>query len=239
MKNVLKVIRIDDFDVYLCRQEEISYSKNNKFIIQDKKYEGKRHESVVYDLLTSADKYVDSCVLYDGNVIDKKVFRLKILDKKMLPVIQDSENSNFVELVSRNESGIVYILKNYVRSGFLLESKDVKWIVNVFFKIEKVLGKSFSMNKFPYLNMIAWKTGEKYYLLIFPRVVHRPVQYYSQDNTHLRIEPEAADLGGCIVAQSTHVFDSLNGELIKNIFQQVAFSTEHMHEIVFNIDFDC
>ncbi len=238
MKNVMKVIRIDDFEVYLCREDELSYTENSKFILQDKMYGSKSHESVVYDLMTSAEVKTDSCVLYDGNVVDKKSFSLKLQPKEMLPLVQDCVKSNFKELVYNNEFGSVHILKNYVRSGFIVESKVKEWIADVFYKIEKVLGKSSSLNKFPYLNLIAWKTAEVFYLSVFPRVVHRPTQYYSQDSSHLKIEPGASDLGGCIVVKGTDLFERLDGELIKNIFQQVAFSRDHLQEIVLNIDFE-
>lgn len=220
-------------DFYIYKNTE--YTIGSPSILLYKHHVLKSHERILHYILSLADNSTEDCVLYDGTEIDdkhKKHFYLQTIDKNKLPVIKDCEKEKYSELIYQNNNESVHMLKNYLRSGFLISGKDFEWIFDCFEEVEKQIGRNYSLGKFPYLNLIAWKESDFYNLLVFPRVVHRPSQYYAHDSTYLNIEPGAADLGGCILAYSDEVFNRLDSVLIRNIYQQITFNPEKMKDVV-------
>ncbi len=273
-----KIIRVDDFDVYVQRVQNIFHSQKQKHhlfkkekcnlcswieqkakfsqkaldkdfylyksaenalgnpeILLYKKHILKDHERIIHYLLSLADAFSGYCVLYDGTEIEdkqKKHFYFQKMNKRMLPVVQDLKKEKYGEVIYQNNSRSVYMLKNYICSGFLISSTDLNWVVDCFNEVEKCLGRTYSLGKFPYLNLIVWKDRELYKLFLAPRVVHRPSQYYARDSSHLNIEPGAADIGGCVLAYSDDVFNKMNVGLIKSIYQQISYSSESIRDLV-------
>jgi len=76
-------------------------------------------------------------------------------------------------------------------------------------------------NPEPMLNLLCWKTGHTFYIVIFPRKRHRPSQFYARGETNILFTPGAIDLGGVLITPLEKDFCKLTAADVSDIFTQI------------------
>ena len=86
----------------------------------------------------------------------------------------------------------------------------------------------------PKLNLLAWKEGEKYIIVIIPRKKHRPDCYFAEGDSQLMVSPGALDMAGIIVTPRKEDFDKITADDIRNIIQEVGCSPKTALKVTLN-----
>ncbi len=74
----------------------------------------------------------------------------------------------------------------------------------------------------PMFNIVGWFTEGKWQVLLFPRAVARPWQYYAEDRWKLLISPAAVELAGLVIFPRESDFQNITREDLISIFSQVT-----------------
>lgn len=128
---------------------------------------------------------------------------------------------------SSNRFDFSFETENYLRRFITFESKSKGELLYAF-KIFLNAFKKISLPKEePMMNLIATYQNEKWRLFIFPRLNHRPKQYYESGEKKLLISPAAVDLGGTIITVREEDFNKITKEDIVDIYKQVTFTKEY------------
>ena len=85
----------------------------------------------------------------------------------------------------------------------------------------------------PMMNVLAWKEGDNYVTVIFPRRKHRPDCYYQQEG-QLLVSPGALDMAGLIITPREADFKAIDAEQALSILQECAVSNDELQTIIEN-----
>jgi hypothetical protein len=89
----------------------------------------------------------------------------------------------------------------------------------------------------PMINMLSFYR-EGWQLMLFPRHLHRPWQYFEEGEKNILLSPASVDMGGALITPLEKDFQKITKEDIEDIFAQVTFSPEHfmrMNKYIKNI----
>lgn len=206
-----------------------------QFLVFDYKHKRKVRTGRIFDILFFAEQFKEYIVISDGLDIplkDNYHFYMQLINQQSLPIEKDCKNDKLLYEIFKCEDGYVGLLNNYLRGTVIIRSKNKQWIANIYFEIEKLLGRSYTFGKSPYLNVIGWKNDNEWELVIFPRVVLRPTQYYEQGRGKINIVPGAIEMGGVFFMSEASNLDNLSSEIITDIYSQVSYSFNHLKEII-------
>lgn len=88
----------------------------------------------------------------------------------------------------------------------------------------------------PMINMLCYYRNG-WQLMLFPRHLHRPWQYFEEGEKNILLSPASVDMGGTLITPLEKDFQKITREDIEDIFAQVTFSKEHfvqMNEYIKN-----
>ena len=74
----------------------------------------------------------------------------------------------------------------------------------------------------PQLNLFCEYKNGGFTTTIFPRICHRPHQFYDDEPTRLMISPGAIDMTGHLIVARTEDFEKINKEVLIDVFHQVS-----------------
>jgi hypothetical protein len=78
----------------------------------------------------------------------------------------------------------------------------------------------------PKINMLSYYR-DRWQIVLFPRELHRPWQYFEEGEKNILLSPASVDMGGTLITPMEKDFEKINKEDIKDIFSQVSFSAPH------------
>ncbi|WP_394337207.1 DUF4922 domain-containing protein [Dysgonomonas alginatilytica] len=186
--------------------------------------------SDMLDLTQTFDGYV---IFYNGpkcgaSAPDHAHFQAG--SKGFLPLEKDMKTIR-KEILSVEENLNVYTLKDYLRNGFLIESKDknkaVGYFEKLYSKIEIKEGE-----KEPMLNILSWYEEGSWFTCIFPREKHRPSCYFAEGEDNILISPGSVDLGGVFITPVEKDFNKINKDDIIAILKEICISDKKFNEII-------
>lgn len=151
------------------------------------------------------------------------------ITKNVLPVEKYYEALKEEAFIRSNQLDI-YIFENAIVKFISFESKNKIDILYAFKVFLNAIKKLFSEEE-PMINLISSFYDEKFRLIIFPRLTHRPKQYYFDDNRKLLVSPAAIDLGGIIITVREEDFNKITRNDIIDVYNQVTFAKEYFEYI--------
>ncbi len=196
-----------------------------------------RHKDIekVKDVLSLARKYENSIVFSDGVYYPdgiKRHFYLSVINKMYFPIIEEVSDQQKLDSIFNDLNGEVLLINNHVRSGIVIQSQNYEWIFHVYLEIEKLLGRSYSLSKYPFINCFAYKKEKQFQLIIYPRVVHKPTQYYDTSTAQIRVVPGVIQMSGIFITDSELSFKNLNIDSIKSVYEQISYSFTNLKEVL-------
>jgi hypothetical protein len=159
------------------------------------------------DMLELAEQLSDFVILYNGPKSGASVphhFHFQAGNKDFLPI---------QTLIERGIS-----IEHYPVSTLVIESEEASSVAAHFYLFS---------DPEPMMNLLCWKTGSKYYLVVFPRKLHRPSQYYAERDAHILLSPGTIDLGGVIITPLEKDFRKLSEADVVHIFEQISLPLPH------------
>ncbi len=211
------------------------------FLMVDNHHKTKRDNGRIYHILSQSEQFSNYLLLCDG--IDypngeKKHFYLHLIKKNQLAIENGTNYRPKRTQILKEQQGEVFLVNSHMHSGIVIQSSKYKWIADVYFGLEKTLGREYSLGKFPYVNLIVWYSNNMWVINIFPRVVQKPRQYYEQRNDALRIIPGSFEMAGAFVVNNENNFVLLNEEVLRDIYSQISYNSSHLLDILNTFKYD-
>ena len=82
----------------------------------------------------------------------------------------------------------------------------------------------------PMINLLSYYR-EGWQLMLFPRHIHRPWQYFEQGEKNILLSPASVDMGGVLITPLEKDFLKITREDIEDIFAQVTFPADHFQRM--------
>jgi hypothetical protein len=82
------------------------------------------------------------------------------------------------------------------------------------------------------LNLLCYHEDDSWVMHIFPRKVHRPRQYFADDDSRILLSPASVDLGGLIITPREEDFMKLEKDDLADIFSQVCLDPADLENIL-------
>ncbi len=221
-------------DKYIIINRHHSIFKNNKLLVADKHFRKKDYEKIK-DILLLAKIYNDSVVLCDGMTYPdgiKRHFYLPVLPKYYFSLIEQINSGACVNLFFKDNNIEISLLEKQIRSAIIVKSKNYIWIFNVYLELEKLLGRSYSLSKYPYINFSSYYNNDEFVFIIFARVVQKPLQYYNSSLEQIKVIPGAQELMGMFVVGNVLYYNNLTEYSVKSIYEQISYSHSSLTEII-------
>lgn len=76
----------------------------------------------------------------------------------------------------------------------------------------------------PMVNILAWHDALTWYVLVFPRVQHRPSFFFAEGDARLLISPAAVDLGGVSVTPLEADFQKVTQDHLVKMYHEIQLS---------------
>jgi len=211
-------------------QREVRLNKNfialvNPFPILKKHFtipliQHKPQEILPYlsDMLDFAQMLPDYTIFYNGAKAGASApdhLHFQAVRKGQLPVEQEYQKVEKKTLIE-NPDGKVSALQNYGRSCLLIQSPDKEMAHSLFLQVYRERLNETMMNVFTLFENEQWN------LLIFPRKTHRPSYFFAEGKDYKMISPGAVDMAGILILPRKEDFDSVDKEVILDVFRQVS-----------------
>ena len=138
---------------------------------------------------------------------------------------------NLTPVVSLNADEDISVITDYPCAALLLRSNTQYGGEQLFLRLYEVLSKQ-DDNPEPMMNIVAWKNGDVFLTVIFPRAKHRPDSYYMQNDAQRLVSPGALDMAGLIITPREQDFKALLPQEAFSILREVSLSAEELSRVV-------
>lgn len=182
------------------------------------------------DLAQSLDRYT---IFYNGpkcgaSAPDHAHFQAG--SKGFLPLEIEIENIPR-EIVYRTNELNAFIVHNYLRNSFFIETKNKEHAIQFFKQLYSLLEIKEGDNE-PMMNILTWYENGIWYSYIIPREKHRSTCFYAEGDDNILISPASVDLGGVFITPLEKDFDKITSDDIKEILKEICISNQKMYSII-------
>ena len=121
-------------------------------------------------------------------------------------------------------------IKDGLRNFFVLESASKMYMINAFAYIYTELENQESEEE-PMLNILARYIDGGWRILVFPRALHRPSQYFADGKENILISPASVDMGGVLITPQEKDFLKIGKADIESILKQVLLPEDQFDKL--------
>jgi hypothetical protein len=204
----------------------------------------KRQEILPYlsDILDFAQMLPDYTIFYNGAKAGASApdhLHFQAVRKGQLPFEQEYQKIE-KKIIFEHLNGKVSVLQNYGRSCTLIQSPDKETAQSLFLQVYEGAKarkhestneehtssclRAFAPSCFDesMMNVFTLYEKDEWNLLIFPRKTHRPSYFFAEGKDYKMISPGAVDMAGIFILPRKEDFDSVDKEIILDVFRQVS-----------------
>ena len=151
----------------------------------------------------------------------------------ILPLQRDWQRlyETSLPLLKLNDAEGIYEIKDYVCPALAIVSHTEKHDVELFSRLYEALPLKEDETE-PMMNIVAWRNGEAFISVVFPREKHRPDCYSAEGEAQCLVSPGSLDMAGLLILPRQSDFEGMTAELAKAILREVSLSDEVMAEVV-------
>ena len=146
--------------------------------------------------------------------------------KGFLPIEDDFLNDKCCQSVRKIGSVTISHWLDYQRGIFTLNGKDKVALVDRFNQIYKQLQMMEPQEVEPMLNILASFEHGEWVIHIFPRILHRPGQYFEEGVKQIILSPASVDMGGVLITPREEDFIKITEADVQDIFKQVCLNSQ-------------
>jgi len=125
----------------------------------------------------------------------------------------------------------LWSVKDGLRNFLVLESDDKETLVSEFDVVYKTIEELVIAEEEPMMNILASFSKGKWRVLIFPRALHRPSQYFEEGEKNILLSPASVDMGGVFITPLEKDFIKIQKEDIESIFRQVLWADDKFDQL--------
>ena len=151
----------------------------------------------------------------------------------ILPLQRDWQRlyESSVPLLKLNDGEGIYEIKDYICPALAIVSHTEKHDVELFSRLYEALPMKEDETE-PMMNIVAWRRGEAFISVVFPREKHRPDCYSAEGEAQCLVSPGSLDMAGLMILPRQSDFEGMTAERAKAILREVSLSDEAMNEVV-------
>jgi len=151
----------------------------------------------------------------------------------ILPLQRDWQRlyETSLPLLKLNGTEGIYEIKDYVCLALAIVSHTEKHDVELFSRLYEALPLKEDETE-PMMNIVAWRNGEAFISVVFPREKHRPDCYSAEGEAQCLVSPGSLDMAGLLILPRQNDFEEMTSERAKAVLREVSLSDEVMAEVV-------
>ena len=151
----------------------------------------------------------------------------------ILPLQRDWQRlyATSVPLLKMNHGEGIYEIKDYICPVLAIVSHTEKHDVEFFSRLYESLPMKEDETE-PMMNIVAWRNGEAFISVVFPREKHRPDCYSADGEAQCLVSPGSLDMAGLMILPRQRDFEGMTSERAKAVLREVSLSDEAMAEVV-------
>jgi len=135
---------------------------------------------------------------------------------------------NLTSVVSLNEHEDLSLIDDYPCTALLIRSRSQYGDEQLFRRLYEALP---AVEPEPMLNIVAWRHGDDFLSVVFPRTKHRPDCYYKEGAEQYIISPGALDMAGLIITPRQEDFDRLTAETALGILDEITLKGDALQQV--------
>ena len=192
--------------------------------IPRRKHVDQRLVPYIADMFDLARELTDFVVFYNGpkcgaSAPDHMHFQAGNAD--FLPLVSDYFNLKQVgrtELVETADTAETYLMKDYLRVVYCIESADAVALKEAFMKLYNSWVVDADVE--PMMNVVCLYREGKWYLFVIPRGAFRPWQYTAEGGAQLLVSPATVEVSGLFITPVKEHFERITKEDVVDILTQ-------------------
>ena len=151
----------------------------------------------------------------------------------MLPLQRDWQRlyETSLSLLQLNGTEGIYEIKDYICPALAIVSHTEKHDVELFSRLYEALPLKEDETE-PMMNIVAWRNGDAFISVVFPREKHRPDCYSAEGEAQCLVSPGSLDMAGLLILPRQSDFERMTSERAKAVLREVSLSDEVMAEVV-------
>ena len=151
----------------------------------------------------------------------------------ILPLQRDWQRlyETSLPLLKLNDAEGIYEIKDYVCPALAIVSHTEKHDVELFSRLYEALPLKEDETE-PMMNIVAWRNGDAFISVVFPREKHRPDCYSTDGEAQCLVSPGSLDMAGLMILPRQSDFEEMTSERAKAVLREVSLSDEAMAEVV-------
>ena len=151
----------------------------------------------------------------------------------ILPLQRDWQRlyETSLPLLQLNGTEGIYEIKDYICPALAIVSHTEKHDVELFSRLYEALPLKEDETE-PMMNIVAWRNGEAFISVVFPREKHRPDCYSAEGEAQCLVSPGSLDMAGLMILPRQSDFEEMTSERAKAVLREVSLSDEAIAEVV-------
>ncbi|MBW4761297.1 DUF4922 domain-containing protein [Prevotella melaninogenica] len=151
----------------------------------------------------------------------------------ILPLQRDWQRlyETSLPLLKLNDTEGIYEIKDYICPALAIVSHTEKHDVELFSRLYEALPLKEDETE-PMMNIVAWRNGDAFISVVFPREKHRPDCYSADGEAQCLVSPGSLDMAGLMILPRQSDFEEMTSERAKAVLREVSLSDEAMAEVV-------
>lgn len=186
------------------------------------------------EMLSLARQLDEFVVFYNGPRCGASApdhFHFQAGNKGFMPI--EEEVHQVSKTLLRSENGCkAQSFDNYLRRCIVLEGNDKNILSQWFQEIFGLMEKLMQQEPEPMMNVLCLWENEEWKIFIFPRKLHRPWQFFSEDENRILLSPASVDMGGVLITPRREDFEKLSASDILDIFAQVTWEKDLFEKLI-------
>ncbi len=177
---------------------------NEHFTVVSKIHEPQSIEGKVRDFLDLAKQYSDFIALFNGSKSGASApdhMHFQLVNKDYFPYAIETQMPGVVEKIVLHSSNAEE-LEAKINAQLELLQRDGELPAS-------------------HTNLFCEYKNDEWVFTIFPRITHRPRQFFSEGEDRLMMSPGAIDMTGHLIAAREEDFNKITKEVIIDIFNQI------------------
>jgi hypothetical protein len=194
-----------------------------------------RIQGRISDMLCLAHDLHDFVIFYNGPKCGASApdhMHFQAGNKGFLPFVGELAQSRLLPCKQLGKAQLS--LENDLgRTAFIITSTAVDDAVALFDELYAAMPQRADETE-PMMNILCWKDGEEWRVVVFPRIKHRPTCYGSGEGQFL-ISPASVDMGGVFAVPVERDFNKLTPGIVQMMFDELCIGQEDADKILIKL----
>lgn len=187
------------------------------------------------DMLALSKELSDFVVFYNGPKCGASApdhFHFQAGNKGFVPLQTELDKIlSQSKAVIADESLQIFRGKPFGANALFILSENPAEVERVFEKVYHHLAELSPDEPEPMLNLLSWMEANRYCLVVFPRRLHRPSQFFAEGDANILLSPASVDLAGVFITPLEKDFVKITAADLEDILSQIVVSDVVMEDI--------